>query len=126
VLAARRADRLHGVAESLRKDGVEVLEVVADVAVPRTAGASWRRPWPLRRGGRAGEQRRHRPGGAASRDTVADFRAVIDVNLNGAFWMAQAAGAVMQPGSAIVNVASVLGLVSGQYPQASYAASKAG
>ncbi|MGY1643243.1 SDR family oxidoreductase [Geodermatophilus sp. SYSU D00703] len=32
----------------------------------------------------------------------------------------------MPPGSAIVNVASVLGLVAPRFPQASYAASKAG
>ena len=127
VLAARRADRLHEVAESLRKDGVEVLEVVADVAVPEdcrriveAAVATFGAVDVLVNNAGVG------PAVPASRDTVADFRAVIDVNLNGAFWMAQAAGAVMPPGSAIVNVASVLGLVSGQYPQASYAASKAG
>ncbi|HEY3605419.1 MAG TPA: SDR family oxidoreductase [Sporichthyaceae bacterium] len=127
VLAARRADRLHEVAETLRKDGVEVLEVVADVAVPEDcrrivdeAMATFGAVDVLVNNAGIG------PAVPASRDTVEDFRAVIDINLNGAFWMAQAVSAVMAPGSAIVNVASVLGLVAGQYPQASYAASKAG
>ena len=62
----------------------------------------------------------------ATRETPEEFRAVVDVNLNGAYWMAQACGRVMQPGSAIVNIASVLGLTTGALPQAAYSASKAG
>jgi NAD(P)-dependent dehydrogenase (short-subunit alcohol dehydrogenase family) len=55
-----------------------------------------------------------------------EFRRVIDVNLNGAFWMAQACARVMRPGSSIVNVASVVGLTAGEVPSAGYAASKLG
>lgn len=62
----------------------------------------------------------------ASRETPEQFRSVIDVNLNGSYWMAQAAAAVMTPGSAIVNIASVLGLTTAGLPQAAYSASKAG
>jgi len=62
----------------------------------------------------------------ALRKTPEQFRQVIDVNLLGAYWMAQAAAQVMPPGSAIVNIASVLGLVKSYLPQAAYAASKAG
>ncbi len=62
----------------------------------------------------------------ALRETPEQFRQVIDVNLLGAYWMAQAAAQVMPPGSAIVNIASVLGLVKSYLPQAAYAASKAG
>src|SRR4029078_12052295 len=40
--------------------------------------------------------------------------------------MAQACGRVMQPGSNIVNISSVLGLTTAGLPQAAYAASKAG
>jgi NAD(P)-dependent dehydrogenase (short-subunit alcohol dehydrogenase family) len=50
----------------------------------------------------------------------------MDVNLNGTYWMAQAAAAVMTDGGSIINVSSVLGLVSGGLPQAAYSASKAG
>ena len=34
----------------------------------------------------------------ATRETPEQFRQVIDVNLNGCYWMAQACGRVMQPG----------------------------
>ena len=62
----------------------------------------------------------------ASRETPESFRQVIDVNLSGTFWMAQACAPLMPRGSAIVNVASVLALVAPRFPQAAYAASKAG
>jgi NAD(P)-dependent dehydrogenase (short-subunit alcohol dehydrogenase family) len=59
--------------------------------------------------------------------TEADWRQVIDVNLNGAWRVAQAAARHMvanERGGSIVNIASILGLrVASQVP--SYAASKA-
>ena len=61
----------------------------------------------------------------ATRETPEQFRSVIDVNLNGCYWMAQACGRVMEPGSAIVNISSVLGLTTAGLPQAAYSASKA-
>jgi NAD(P)-dependent dehydrogenase (short-subunit alcohol dehydrogenase family) len=127
VLAARRADRLHEVAEGLRVDGVEVLEVLADVAVPADcarivdeAMAAFGAVDVLVNNAGLG------PATPALRETDEAFRAVMDVNLNGAFWMCRAAGALMRPGSSIVNVSSVAGLVATHYPQASYAASKSG
>ena len=48
----------------------------------------------------------------ATRETPEQFRAVIDINLNGAYWMAQACGRVMQPGSSIINISSVLGITT--------------
>ena len=62
----------------------------------------------------------------ALRETPEQFRQVIDVNLLAAYWIAQAASQLMPAGSAIVNIASVLGLVKSYSPQAAYAASKAG
>ncbi|MCW2759185.1 MAG: 3-oxoacyl-ACP reductase FabG [Nocardioidaceae bacterium] len=62
----------------------------------------------------------------ATRETPDQFRQVVDVNLNGCYWMAQACGRVMQPGSSIVNISSVLGLTTAGLPQAAYAATKAG
>jgi NAD(P)-dependent dehydrogenase (short-subunit alcohol dehydrogenase family) len=62
----------------------------------------------------------------ATRETPEQFRQVIDVNLNGCYWMAQACGRVMQPGSSVVNISSILGLTTAGLPQAAYAASKAG
>jgi NAD(P)-dependent dehydrogenase (short-subunit alcohol dehydrogenase family) len=61
----------------------------------------------------------------ATHETPEQFRSVIDVNLNGCYWMAQACGRVMLPGSSIINISSVLGLTTGGLPQAAYSASKA-
>jgi NAD(P)-dependent dehydrogenase (short-subunit alcohol dehydrogenase family) len=62
----------------------------------------------------------------ATRETPEEFRRVVDVNLNGCYWMAQACGRVMEPGSSIINISSVLGLTTAGLPQAAYAATKAG
>jgi NAD(P)-dependent dehydrogenase (short-subunit alcohol dehydrogenase family) len=61
----------------------------------------------------------------ATRETPEQFRQVIDVNLNGSYWMAQACGRVMGQGSSIVNIGSVLGSTTAALPQAAYSASKA-
>ncbi len=61
----------------------------------------------------------------ATRETPDEFRRVIDINLNGSYWMAQACGRVMEPGSSIVNIGSVLGTTTAALPQAAYSASKA-
>jgi len=50
---------------------------------------------------------------------------VVDVNLNGSYWMAQACGRVMRPGSSIINISSVLAVTTAGLPQAAYSASKA-
>ncbi|MBW0106114.1 SDR family NAD(P)-dependent oxidoreductase [Pseudonocardia sp. KRD291] len=62
----------------------------------------------------------------ATRETPEQFTQVIDVNLNGCYWMAQACGKVMAPGSSIVNISSVIALTTAELPQAAYSASKAG
>ena len=62
----------------------------------------------------------------ATKETPEQFRAVIDLNLNGSYWLAQACGRVMGSGSSIVNISSVLGLTTAGLPQAAYSASKAG
>lgn len=65
----------------------------------------------------------------AENEDVEKFRAVLSVNLVGAFSASQAVGRTMleQGEGVIVNVASILGLVGlGVVPLASYAASKGG
>jgi NAD(P)-dependent dehydrogenase (short-subunit alcohol dehydrogenase family) len=62
----------------------------------------------------------------ATRESAEDFRSVVDINLNGCYWMAQACAKVMRPGSSIINITSVLGLTTVGLPQAAYASSKAG
>src|SRR3712207_2740765 len=61
----------------------------------------------------------------ATREAPDEFRRVIDINLNGSYFFAQACGRVMQPGSSIINIGSVLGSTTAGLPQAAYAASKA-
>jgi NAD(P)-dependent dehydrogenase (short-subunit alcohol dehydrogenase family) len=60
----------------------------------------------------------------ATREQPDDFRNVFDVNLFGSYWMAQACARVMEPGSSIINLGSVLGFTSGGLPQAAYSSSK--
>src|SRR3712207_8759999 len=62
----------------------------------------------------------------ATRETPDEFRRVIDINLNGSYWMAQACGRAMRDGGgSIVNIGSVLGSTTAFLPQAAYASSKA-
>jgi NAD(P)-dependent dehydrogenase (short-subunit alcohol dehydrogenase family) len=62
----------------------------------------------------------------ATRETPEEFRAVVDVNLNGCYWMAQAFARAARNGGSIVNVSSVIAYTTGGLPQAAYSASKAG
>ncbi|RPH46855.1 MAG: SDR family oxidoreductase [Burkholderiales bacterium] len=55
---------------------------------------------------------------------VADFERVVDVNLNGLFFCNRLAARRMVAGGAIVNLASVMGLSGGIFPNAAYQASK--
>jgi NAD(P)-dependent dehydrogenase (short-subunit alcohol dehydrogenase family) len=61
----------------------------------------------------------------ATRETPDEFRKVIDINLNGSYYMAQACGRAMKDGGSIVNIGSVLGSTTAFLPQAAYASSKA-
>ncbi|MBV9197651.1 MAG: glucose 1-dehydrogenase [Solirubrobacterales bacterium] len=61
----------------------------------------------------------------ATREPPEEFRRVIDINLNGTYWMAQACGRAMKDGGSIINIGSVLGSTTAGLPQAAYASSKA-
>jgi NAD(P)-dependent dehydrogenase (short-subunit alcohol dehydrogenase family) len=127
VVAARRAGRLEETKRLVEERGRRALAVTADVGRPEDAQAVIEAA--MSEFGRVDVLVNNAGKGTAvpsTRETPEQFRAVIDVNLNGCYWMAQACGRVMQPGSAIVNVASVAALTSGGLPQAAYSASKAG
>lgn len=127
ALGARRVDRLDGTRELVEAAGRRAIAVATDVASPADAQALV-------------DATVEQLGGVdilvnnagigtavpATRETPDEFRRVIDVNLNGCYWMAQACGRVMRPGSSIINISSVLGLTTAGLPQAAYAASKAG
>ena len=125
VLAARRADRLEQTRALVEERGRRALTVTADVARPEDAQAVVDAA--VAEFGHVDVLVNNAGKGTAvpaSRETPEQFREVIDINLNGSYWMAQACGRVMK--SAIINVASVVALTSGGLPQAAYSASKAG
>ncbi len=127
VLAARRADRLEQTRGLVEESGRRALVVAADVSRPADAQAVVEAA--MNEFGHVDVLVNNAGKGTAvpsTRETPEQFREVIDINLNGCYWMAQACGRVMQPGSAIVNIASVAALTSGRLPQAAYSASKAG
>lgn len=127
VLGARRPDRLAETVEQVEALGRRAVAVTTDVTSPEDCtalvaagmGAFGRIDVLVNNAG---------VGTAvpALRETPEQFRSVMELNLNACYWMAQAAGRVMEPGSSIVNISSVLGLTTMGLPQAAYAASKAG
>jgi len=127
VLAARRAEKLADTAAAVEALGRKALVVPADVSDPeqcqRVVDAA------METFGKVDVLINNAGVGTAypaTRETPEQFRDVIDINLNGSYWMAQSCGRVMQPGSAIVNISSILGITTAGLPQAAYAASKAG
>lgn len=127
VVAARRGDRLNELCESLAAEGIDAHPVVMDVTDPaqcqELARAAVSRFGSLdiliNNAGLGGSVPSHK-------ESPEHFRSVVDVNLMGTYWMAQAAVRAMTPGSAIVNVASLHSHTASRFPQAAYTASKAG
>jgi NAD(P)-dependent dehydrogenase (short-subunit alcohol dehydrogenase family) len=127
ALGARREDRLADTARLVESSGRRCVRVQTDVSVPsdcdrlvQTALDAFGKVDILVNNAGLGTAR------PATRETPEEFRAVVDVNLNGAYWMAQACGRVMPAGSSIINISSVLALTSLGLPQAAYSATKAG
>jgi NAD(P)-dependent dehydrogenase (short-subunit alcohol dehydrogenase family) len=126
VIGARRADKLQATAALVEAAGRKALSVATDVSVPEQCRQLVDAA--LQAFGHVDVLINNAGKGTAvpaTRETPEQFRSVIDVNLNGAYWMAQACGKVMQPGSSIVNISSVLGFTTANLPQAAYSASKA-
>jgi NAD(P)-dependent dehydrogenase (short-subunit alcohol dehydrogenase family) len=127
AIAARREDRLAATREAVEAAGRRALPVRTDVSRPEDCQALVDAC--MAEFGRVDILVNNAGVGTAvpaTRETPEQFRSVIDVNLNGCYWMAQACGRVMRPGSSIVNISSILGLTTAGLPQAAYAASKAG
>lgn len=126
VLAARREDRLQDTAELVRTAGGRSLTVRTDIVDPEqctrmveSAMAEFGRVDVLVNNAGIGTAY------PATRESPEQFRQVVDINLNGTYWAAQACARVMRPGSSIVNISSILGLTTAGLPQAAYSASKA-
>lgn len=127
VLGARREDALDEVAAEVEAHGRRAVTRATDVTDPDScqrlvdaAVAEFGRVDVLVNNAGVGSAV------PALRETPAEFRHVVDVNLMGSYWTAQACARAMGPGSSIVNIASVLALVKSYAPQAAYSASKAG
>jgi NAD(P)-dependent dehydrogenase (short-subunit alcohol dehydrogenase family) len=127
ALGARRVDRLEETRAMVTSLGGRAIAVATDVATPedceRLVAAA------IEQFGGVDVLVNNAGVGTAvpaSRETPEQFRAVIDVNLNGCYWMAQAFGRAATRGGSIVNISSVIALTTGGLPQAAYAASKAG
>lgn len=127
VLAARRVDQLESTAERVRATGRRALTVQADIAEHEQCAAivsaamdSYGHIDILVNNAGVGTAV------PALRETPDEFRAVIDVNLLGTYWLSQAAAREMAAGSVIINIASILGMTTAGLPQAAYSASKAG
>ena len=127
ALGARRIERLADTAALVEAAGRRAVSVATDVSSPddcaglvEAAMSAFGRVDVLVNNAGVGTAY------PATRETPEQFRQVIEVNLNGCYWMAQSCGRVMQPGSSIINISSVLGLTTAGLPQAAYAASKAG
>jgi len=125
VVAARRLDRLEALAAEL---GERVVPTACDVAVDADCEALVATT--VDRFGRLDVLVNNAGIGTpvpAEAEPIADFRRVVDVNLNALFLLSQLAGRQMieQGRGSIVNIASMLGLVAAApVKQASYCASK--
>ena len=126
AVCARRAERLVSTSARVEGHGRRCLVVPADVAkvedctrvVEETVAQLGRVDVLVNNAGIG-------TAAPATREDPEDFRRVIDINLNGSYWMAQACGRAMKEGGSIVNIGSVLGSTTAGLPQAAYASSKA-
>ena len=126
VLAARRTEKLGATADLVTATGKRAVAVQTDVTDPEQCQAMVDHA--MAEFGRIDVLVNNAGIGTAvpaTRETPEEFRAVVDVNLHGSYWAAQACARVMEPGSSIVNISSILGLTTAGLPQAAYSASKA-
>jgi NAD(P)-dependent dehydrogenase (short-subunit alcohol dehydrogenase family) len=127
ALGARRVDRLNETRTLVESTGRRAIAVGTDVSDPSACEALVTAT--IAEFGRVDILINNAGVGAAVpaiRESPEEFQAVMDVNLNGCYWMAQAAARAMTSGGAIVNVASIAAIRSLGLPQAAYSASKGG
>jgi NAD(P)-dependent dehydrogenase (short-subunit alcohol dehydrogenase family) len=127
ALAGRRPDDVEKRCAGLRADGIDASAFRVDVADPESCTAAVTQI--ADQFGRVDVLVNNAGVGTAAPATREDpeqFRRSVEVNLMGAYWMSQACGRVMRPGSAVVMISSILGLTTTSLPQAGYVSSKAG
>jgi len=126
AICARRAERLQTTKEAVEAQGRRCVAVEADVSVvedcARVVEAATSEL------GRVDVLVNNAGIGTAvpaTREQPDEFRRVLDINLMGSYWMAQACARAMSNGGSIVNIGSVLGFTTAGLPQAAYSSSKA-
>jgi NAD(P)-dependent dehydrogenase (short-subunit alcohol dehydrogenase family) len=127
VLGARRIERLPDTGALIEAEGRNFAALKTDVTNPEDCTALI--ALAIERFGRVDILVNNAGVGtavSATSETPEQFRNVIDVNLMGSYWMAQAFARAAKNGGAIVNISSILGMRPGGLPQAAYASSKAG
>ena len=127
VLGARRAERLVETGVLVEAEGRSYVGLKTDVTNPDDCTALI--ALAIERFGRVDILVNNAGVGTAVpaiSETPEQFRNVIDVNLLGAYWMAQAFARAAKSGGTIVNISSILGMRPAGLPQAAYASSKAG
>ncbi len=128
VLAGRTFGKCQAAAEDLAAAGAEVIAQETDVSLPQDARvmvnaalAQWGRLDILVNNAAVSQ------GVPALEMSAAEWRRVLSIDLDGAFYCSQAAGRVMQEagGGVIINITSMSGML-GYANQAAYAAAKGG
>lgn len=128
AICARRVDKLEATRRAIEEMGHRVIAVTADVSKPEDCE-------------RVVEETVANLGGIdilinnagiatavpATHEDPGEFSRVIDINLNGSYYMAQSCARIMgkSGGGSIVNIGSVLGSTTAHLPQAAYCSSKA-
>ena len=127
AICARRVERLEDTKQQVEAVGRRCVAVQADVANPDDCGRVVEET--VEQLGKVDILINNAGIGTAvpaTREAPDDFRKVIDINLNGSYFMAQACARAMRDGGgSIVNIGSVLGSTTAGLPQAAYASSKA-
>lgn len=127
AMASRRLDELEARCAELRDDGIDAAAFRADVSDHESCTAAT--DLIIDRFGGVDVLVNNAGVGSAApatREDPAQFRRTVEVNLMGAYWMSQACGRSMRPGSAVVMISSILGVTTTSLPQAGYVSSKAG
>lgn len=127
VLGARREERLAETGKLIESAGRKFAAKKTDVTKPEECDALI--AYAVEKFGKVDILVNNAGVGTAvpsTKETPDQYRDVLEINLMGAYWMAQAFARANKDGGVIVNISSVLGLRPQGLPQAAYASSKAG